>query len=142
MRRGRWPVYDAYFVPFGPRGSTVWGRHVFNTTLSTSMFVPYSFFGPSVLVRFRSTSHSAFVRYPATGLTSVWVGTTPGLPIVMLVHSTHAHSAEADVATARGQNAISSETALFVIVLSLPCRRTEASSASNSRTFAGRPRIV
>src|SRR5215831_13989100 len=119
MSAGEPPVRDltarcdrvAHFVLFGPRGSTVSGRQ---TRKGLMPVVACANASTLVLNRFSQ---------------AFFVGKALSLPVSKVqppeatgssCHSTHAHSAEADVTMARNQSPMRSEAALLVIVFSLP----------------------
>src|SRR5215831_1794850 len=101
----------AHFVLFGPRGSTVSGRQTRKGLMpvvacaNASILVLNRFSQPFFVGKALSLPVSKVQPPEATGSSC---------------HSTHAHSAEADVARARSQSPANNEIVFFVIVLSLP----------------------
>src|SRR5262249_4066999 len=128
-----------YFA-FGPRGSTVSGRqknwkvsHDESSGLcSDTQFFPTVTSAPAEgntlsaardslsLFATSSTSVAPQTLWLSCALTTTQSSAGPcGSREKLFCHSTHAHSAEADVARAKSQSPITSDAALFVIALSL-----------------------
>jgi len=93
--------------PFGPRGSTVSGRHLhatygdFTTTFASASF--------SFVCRACSCSHAWRVATAPRGVHSARLGPQPhDVASHVCSHNTHAHSAEADVARVSRQQSVAS----------------------------------
>src|SRR5260370_2471245 len=84
--------------PFGPRGSTVSGRQAkYRSTVGSFLRLSSSVFS----LRPWTRAHSSLLVKPSVGLVmEVWAD-----KLNLLTHNTHAHSAEADVATASRKQA-------------------------------------
>src|SRR5260370_19108217 len=111
--------------PFGPRGSTVSGRHLhatygdFATTFASASF--------SFVCRACSCSHAWRVATAPRGVHSARLGPQPHhVASHVCSHNTHAHSSEADVARVSRQQSVASEmeehTSELQSHLNLVCR--------------------